>query len=562
MENSRKTQLINLASLLDFSARLNETYDETFILNAALLSLMGKLKILRSCVLIPFKKNHFKVILNKGKLNLDFLREQNPNKPVVLHSIQEAERILKRSGYVYFLPIIHQDETLAVISLGSKAGNESVTEEEEQYLSLVCTITANALQNARNHSSMLKEKQRVEQRNQLLSSLFEVARDFSTLLSRDQILKMLSHTLMGQLMASRFAVLLLNGANGYDVIINRFPVEPDEDILNRLYNIDSAITTKNPDMDEELRFLLKKMNGRIVSPMKVQGSVKGFLIVGRKMSGGPYDEQDLQFTESLGNTAIAALENERLFKEEVEKKKLEGELELALEIQKNLLPKSTPVIKNFDLAGVSIPSRHVGGDYFDFIELPSGKILIAIGDVSGKGMPASLLMANVQASLRLLAPLSITLVELILKINLLVWQNTSADKFITFFCAILDPGKSEITYVNAGHNPPYLIRKDGQIDELRNGGLIIGFTDEPFEYETGTVTMDPGDYIYMFTDGVNETLNEQREEFGNDRLLESLMKVKNADAITMINKVIDDVKDFAGNLAQYDDITSVVLRRL
>ncbi|MBI5326656.1 MAG: PP2C family protein-serine/threonine phosphatase [Ignavibacteriae bacterium] len=278
------------------------------------------------------------------------------------------------------------------------------------------------------------------------------------------------------------------------------------------------------------------------------------------MNGEDYNEDNIQFIEALANTSIAALENERLFEQELEKKKLESELGLALEIQKNLLPKQIPSLYNCDLAGTSIPSRFVGGDYYDFIKLDDRHLLISIADVSGKGMPAALLMANVQASLRSLAPLNLSLKELINRINLVVYQNTTADKFVTFFCGIFDCENKSFSYINAGHNPPILMKTNGDFYELSEGGLILGFTDEPFTYSQGTVTLEKNDIILFYTDGVTEAQNVNNEEFGEVKLKEILYKNSSESVMHIMNHIIKEVKNFSKHTEQFDDITLIVAK--
>jgi sigma-B regulation protein RsbU (phosphoserine phosphatase) len=306
----------------------------------------------------------------------------------------------------------------------------------------------------------------------------------------------------------------------------------------------------------------KKIEAKIISPMKVHGNIKGLLIIGSKVKGGDFSKQDIQFIEALGNTSITALENDRLFKEEVEKKRLEKELELALEIQKNLLPASAPDIPNFDISGASYPSRYVGGDYYDFISLPNNKVLIAIADVSGKGIAAALLMANVQAALRLLAPLSLPLTELVKRINKIICQNTTPDKFVTFFCGILDTISGSFIYVNAGHNPPIWLKKNKDIETLKTGGLIIGFLDEPGDYDEGEIILEPGELLILYTDGVTEAINKDNTEFSEERLVRLLKDNASINAATCINEIVSEVQRFSEDTTQYDDITCVAVRCL
>lgn len=551
--------LINLESLLELSVRLNTSQDAVFILNSVLLSLMGKLKLSRASVLIPNDdKTKFNFYISKGRYELDQIEYFEIDNFKEFQTDKYPENILMNNGFKFCIPIKHQNKTLAVLCFGSKYFDEPLTEEEKYYIQLVAIITANAMQVVNDRLLLIKAKTNLEHRNQLLQTFFEMSRDFSTLLTRKQILQRLSHHLMGQLMVNRFAVYLCDENSCMEPIINRFEANPEICDLSSFCDIKKTLILNKPEIESVYYF--KNIIFNIISPMIIQGHVRGLLVIGKKMNGESYNEDNIQFIEALANTAIAAIENERLFEQEIEKKRLDSELELALEIQKNLLPKKVPSIHNCDIAGISIPSRFVGGDYFDYITLDETHLLIAIADVSGKGMPAALLMANVQASLRSLAPLKLPLTELILRINLVVYQNTTADKFVTFFCGIFDCEKKSFNYINAGHNPPLLLRKSGEFIELREGGLILGFTDEPFPYSEGNTTLNKEDILLFYTDGVTEAQNDNQQEFGEDKLKVIMLNNKSDSAVRIMNRIITEVQSYSENKEQFDDITLIVAK--
>ncbi|MCX6155134.1 MAG: SpoIIE family protein phosphatase [Candidatus Kapabacteria bacterium] len=558
----KRDEIINLDSLVDFSARINESNDEYFILNSTLLSIIGKLKIFRGCVLQPYSKKEYKLVISKGLqkiknvsyFEIKSFRKLNPEK--------KKENVLIEAGYHFCQPIMYRQKQLAVLCIGSPALGAEFTIEEKKYLNLICSIAAIALQNTKNIKSLIKAKNSSEKQNQLLKTLFDIGRDFSHLYSRDQILKMLSLHLMGQLMVSRFAVFLPDSSGKFNIIINRFSVNPDERILKILANYETTLRVREIDCCMELEEYLLNVEARVFSPMKTQGKTQGLLLVGKKMNAEAFSEENLQFIEALGNTAILAIENERLFREEIEKKRLESEMNLALEIQQNLLPQSIPEIKGIDLFGISIPSSHVGGDYFDFIKISDTEILIAIADVSGKGMPASLIMANVQASLRILANMNLSLTDLVERINKMIYQNTAADKFVTFFCGIYNSEYSTFKYLNAGHNPPFVIRAKGNVDQLKIGGLILGFIDDGFQYHSAEISLQKQDLIIFYTDGVTEAKSAAGAEYGEDHLIKCIKENKSKPSKVILENLIVDLKEFSDTLNQYDDITAVVLKIL
>ena len=469
--------IINLNSLIDLSNGLYESADVDFILNSTLLSLMGKLKIFKSFVLLP-NNDDFVPALNKSKLNIQPHKQFEIKEIIKIENTDDEFIVFKSIGIKLLIPLIHNSELIAVICLGESLSKNELSIEEYEYINLVSSITANAIVNARNLKQLEYAKTKVEQRNQLLSAIFDLGRDFSSFLTSEQIIKMLSLHLMGQMMVSRFAVYKIAENRRFISLINRFNFEFDNCLLENFSQTLFAQRISEFEIDNECKKIVETNDIRIISPMVVAGNTIGFLIIGKKLNGEEFDDRNLQFIQALGNTAASALENERLFQEEIEKKKLESELKFALEIQKNLLPKFVPEIEGYSLAGTTIPSRH-GGDYYDFLMLDEKHLLLVIADVSGKGMPASLIMAHFQAALRILAPLHITLTDLILKLNLTIYENTSPDKFVTAFVGILDVLSGAFYYINAGHNPPYLCNANKEIIELSDGGLILGFTDEP-----------------------------------------------------------------------------------
>ncbi len=552
------TSIINLESLLELGARLSESSNDEFILNSALLSLMGKMRIIRTCALLPHA-GIFTVAMSKGRMALTEISEFHVSELRELSDDSLAETSLIEQGFCHVLPIRYHDELFAVICLGSAAN--SLGNEELRYISLVGTITANAMQNVRAKRSLLQANEAIEARNQILTALFETAREFSALLHRDEIIRMLSYRLMGQTMVNRFALLIQNSMGLYESAINRLNYDLPQELIKEFLHLNTPIIAdQHFDLAEVQEFLVTtKLH--VVLPMTVHGQIKGLLLVCAKLNGFGFTPNDLHFMESLGNTAIAALENARLFAEEVEKRRIEGELALAKDIQRQLLPKELPILQRYDIAGENISSLQVGGDYFDIIALDEYRLLIAIADVSGKGIPAALIMANVQAALRALSPLNLPISELVTRINAIVYENTLADKFVTFFCGILQMNEDTLYYINAGHNPPLLRRSNSHIEELSTGGLLLGIMESTPPFEEGNISFYAGDLLMMYTDGVSEAMNKQREEYGEARLREFIRALDVASANASILQLIDDVKRYVGGAAQSDDITLLAVYR-
>lgn len=245
---------------------------------------------------------------------------------------------------------------------------------------------------------------------------------------------------------------------------------------------------------------------------------------------------------------------------------LESELETARKIQEKLLPHEMPRIPGFEIAGTSIPSKQVGGDYFDFLDLGGGRLGIAIADVSGKGIPAALLMANLQASLHAQTLETEMVAEVAKRINNLLVRSTDANMFVTFFYGLLDRNQSTFTSTNAGHNPPLLLRSDQTIERLAEGGLVLGFLPDQ-QYEQQSTILKPGDILVLYTDGITEARTPEKggkvedKLFGEDRLVHVIEDSASLSAREIQAAILQAVSAHTKNTPQGDDITLVIIKR-
>jgi phosphoserine phosphatase RsbU/P len=262
-----------------------------------------------------------------------------------------------------------------------------------------------------------------------------------------------------------------------------------------------------------------------------------------------------------------ALENaeltESIRREIAQRERLNRELEIAREVQQRLFPQTLPIVKGLEFAGYCRPALGVGGDYYDFIRLQDDCLGIAIGDVSGKGIAAALMMASLQASLRgqTIKPCS-TLAELIQHVNRLVYEASAANRYATFFYAQYDPPTRLLHYVNAGHNPPIVYRKKGKAENivrLEAGGTVVGLFPE-FPYQEAALELKAGDLFVCFTDGISEAMDTKDEEFGEERLIEILRHCQARSAAETITCILDQVDAFTAGAPQHDDMTLVVVR--
>jgi sigma-B regulation protein RsbU (phosphoserine phosphatase) len=248
----------------------------------------------------------------------------------------------------------------------------------------------------------------------------------------------------------------------------------------------------------------------------------------------------------------------RLHVVRVEKQRQDREMQIAREIQQSLFPASWPAVPGFQVAAESRPCYQVGGDHYDFIPLPNGHLALGIADVSGKGAPASILMASVHASLRALAGTAGPR-ELALRLNRFLFESTQLNKYATLVYAELDPARRLLRYVNAGHVPPYLLRADGTSARLDAGGPAVGLLEDA-DYEEGLVELRPGDLVTMVTDGATEALSEAGEEFGDGRVEDALRAAAREDAGGALREVVARVLGWAGAAGCSDDLTVLTLK--
>lgn len=275
------------------------------------------------------------------------------------------------------------------------------------------------------------------------------------------------------------------------------------------------------------------------------------------------NEDELGDLATSFNAMATAVKKGR--EEALVRQRLESELETARKIQEKLLPHEMPQVQGFEIAGTSIPSQQVGGDYFDFLDMGNEQWGIAIADVSGKGIPAALLMANLQASLHAQVIKPSRVAEVALRLNNLLVRSTEANMFATFFYGILDRKESKFTSTNAGHNPPFLFRADGPIERLGVGGLLLGFLPDQ-EYKQQTMSIEPGDVVVLYTDGITEAADPSTKKisenlFGEERLMEIVRANISRSAREIQSAILTAITDHTANAPQFDDITLVVIKR-
>jgi phosphoserine phosphatase RsbU/P len=319
------------------------------------------------------------------------------------------------------------------------------------------------------------------------------------------------------------------------------------------------------DAGAEEKTLLREINAELLLPMSGRAHLIGLIALGPKKSEEPYTPTDVRTLQSVAAQTGLTLEVAELVRtladQAAQRERMNREIEIAREVQQRLFPQSIPEIAGVGLAGMCRPASEVGGDYYDLIEMEDGHLGFAIGDVSGKGISAALIMASLRASLRgLILEDPGDLARMMQKVNRLVYESSSSSRYATFFFAILDPQTREFRYVNAGHNPPVLMKAvSGELRRLEACGPVVGLL--PFAaYQTQSLILEPGDLLVAYTDGISEAMTAEDEEWGEHRMLEAVPHRPTASAAEVLEQIFRAADEFTAGAEQHDDMTLLVMK--
>ena len=333
-----------------------------------------------------------------------------------------------------------------------------------------------------------------------------------------------------------------------------------EQVLKQCTSVLTSDAQQDPRFQERNSIVLGGVRSVMAVPLAVENRVSGMVYIDSPYQTNRFTERDLQLLTLMAGVAAIRIENVRLLEVQQEQKRLANELAVASEIQLRLHPASPPAIPGYDMIGVSFPCYEVGGDYFDFIEKKDGRYVVALGDVSGKGTGAALLMSSVHAAVRAQATTRLSASEVVGEINQYIYDNTPSNRFVTLFYSELDPRSHQLNYITAGHNSPLLVRTTGEVTTLDIGGFPVGIT--PFaDYREGWAELTPGDVLVIYSDGVTESLNEEGEEFGEARLIEIVQKNRGRTAAGLRDRIDEALAKFVGKAKTVDDLTLVIVKR-
>jgi serine phosphatase RsbU (regulator of sigma subunit) len=306
--------------------------------------------------------------------------------------------------------------------------------------------------------------------------------------------------------------------------------------------------------------MLQPVRSVLAVPLGVGEKVFGIIYADSPMAEGRFTEDHLKLLTTLASVAAIRVENARLLEQQMERQRLEHELQLASEIQQRFQPTAPPQISGYELQGISFPCYEIGGDYYDFINRDDGSLIIALGDVSGKGTAAALLMSSLHAAVHAHCSASNSIVETICAVNRYLADNIPANRFVTLFFAELDPITGVLSFVNAGHNPPLIVHSGGTVENLSSGGLPLGIKPDAV-FREGRTQLKNGDVLVIYSDGVSEAPNAQGEEFGVMRLQDVVARNIDASAAGIRDRIEAALTKFAQGTPASDDITLVIVKR-
>jgi phosphoserine phosphatase RsbU/P len=306
--------------------------------------------------------------------------------------------------------------------------------------------------------------------------------------------------------------------------------------------------------------VLQGVRSVLAVPLGVTDKVFGIIYADSPIAEGRFTEDHLKVLTTLASVAAIRVENARLIEARLERERLERELALASEIQQRFQPTAPPHVNGYELQGISFPCYEIGGDYYDFIEREDGRLVIALGDVSGKGTAAALLMSSLHAAIHAQSASHNTLSATISAVNRYLADNIPANRFVTLFYAELDPESGALSFLNAGHNPPLIVHSAGTVEQLASGGLPLGIKPDA-EYREGRTQMQQGDVLVIYSDGVTEAVSPSGEEFGATRLYEVVSRNIEASAAGIRDRIESSLTKFAQGTSAADDITLVIVKR-
>ena len=523
LDASRLESLLESAKLLSASLELDE------LLKHLLRTVMGRLLSLRGAVAIQ-EDSGLRVAHSRGVTSL------RPGQPFSLAAAAEA-------GLTMTFPIGDAAAPAGLLALSpSKRG--ALDESENDFLEALLGLASSSIENARAHRQVLVTNRALDQKVQELSTLLDLGRGLASTIDVDELASILLLTLSGRFAVRRHALFTWKAG------------QPPIQRVKGLEDLDAAALQ---DQAKTLEGATLR-DGMLLLPIRASAETQGIVVLGPRALNLPYGPADLDFAQGLMAQAAVAFENAWHFRDTLYRQQIEQELTLAASIQKDLFPKRLPDLASTCMAARNRQARQVGGDYYDVLSAGPEVSLLCVADISGKGVAASLLMANLQATLRALLSAGPAITELAGQTSDLLYASTPASKYATAFFMKYRPQTGACEYVNCGHNEGIVLRASGEVELLNATGMPVGLLPAR-KYEAGALQLDRGDLLCLYTDGVTEADNLKEEEFEIERTIECLRANREAAPEIILDRLFEAIDSFAGGAPQHDDITALVLKR-
>ena len=498
------------------------------------------------------------IVLKQGKPILFNINDLDPQlKMSVEKKIGMPPRNIMAS------PIVRKDKIQGVIEVFNKISGDEFDDNDLEIMNALGDQIALAIANA-------KLIRRAKRKSAEAESLYEVGKLMSGTLQLEELLNLIVDQVSNLVNVDVATIYIVNPKDGSiedivskgvpDDLKSKLPTKIGLGICGLVAKTGETMVVNDVSKSAQYIQICPELKSEIALPLKSRDEVIGvFNLESSKLNA--YSSNDKELLETFASQAAVSIERAKLYEQAMEQKALEDELAIARRIQSTFLPKKNPRVPGFDIAGVNISSEAVGGDYYDFINIVDNQIGIAIGDVSGKGIGAALIMAAFRASLKAEIRNNYAIRTIFNKVNSLLFESIERENYVTAVYGVLDTKNSVFTFSNAGHNPPLLFKKGGDILELTEGGLALGmFPDST--YEERPVYLNHGDMLLFYTDGITEAQDTEAQEYGVARLKKQIEKSSELSAREIIDGVIEAVLKYKGRDSALDDLTMIMVKCL
>ena len=405
----------------------------------------------------------------------------------------------------------------------------------------------------------------VMQGNPQMHALIRAGRELAGHRPLDELFPLIMDLSMEAVSAGRGVLMTIEGDRLIARVARGKGFKISTTVRDRVLNEKASLLVRDAQLDHAFRehesILEQKVRSMIAVPLQTNDRVIGLIYVDSPHLMREFSREDLNLLTVMANVAAIRIEHARLNEIEEAERAMAKDMQQAALIQRGLLPAAPPSIAGLDIAGKTMSCRTVGGDYYDFLVFPDGRVGLLVGDVAGKGMPAALLMSSLQARVQVLFEEANGLADKMGRLNKAICSHCPDNRFITFFMAVLDPRSGELVYSNAGHNPPLVVRGAEGVETLRGGGVILGILPMA-AYQESRVELGPGDILVLFSDGVTEAVNSNDEDFGEARLAALVTSLRDRPAAQIVEAIDAAVCEFTEGAPAADDITVVIARRL